>query len=399
VDRGRAAPVETKRRALWIGAALVVVAAVLYAVSGGNGHKGQLAALSSTNPAPASPPAPTSTLLSTTGAVASAAVGSGPKIQFGDPVHDFGRIKSGEMVKHTYVFTNVGGAILQVTNVKGSCGCTTAGEWTRQVEPGKSGNIPIQFNSAGFSGQVGKSIAVACNDTNQPTVELKIKAIVWKPIDVTPQLAVLNVTSDSPSNATTVHIVNNEEAPLALSAPESSNPAFATELKTIQPGKAYQLIVRTVPPLAVGIVQGQITLKTSSTNLPVIQVGAWANLQQPVMVIPAQITLPATPLAKPTPLTVSIRNNGTSALVLTDPAVNAQGVDVQIRAVQPGRYFTLTASFPTGFELAMGEKLEVSVKSNHPQFPMIKVPVIPAPRPAVTGKPPGAPGVSRAGSP
>ena len=82
------------------------------------------------------------------GAVVAAAVGvSGPKIQFATPMYDFGKVKSGELVKYTYVFTNVGGATLQVSNVQASCGCTTAGEWTRQVEPGQTGSIPIQFNS------------------------------------------------------------------------------------------------------------------------------------------------------------------------------------------------------------------------------------------------------------
>jgi hypothetical protein len=234
---------------------------------------------------------------------------------------------------------------------------------------------------------------VTCNDPNQPTVVLEIKGNIWKPIDVTPQFAVLNVTADAPSNATTVRIVSNEEGPLTLSAPESSNPAFATELRTNQPGKEFQLIVKTVPPLPAGNVQGQITLKTSSTNMPVINVSAWANVQQAVMVMPSQITLPSGPLANPMPSTISIRNNGTNALAMTEPAVNAKGVDVQLKELQPGRYFTLTVSFPAGFEMAQGKKVEVSVKSNHPQFPIIKVPVIQAPRPAASGASMGTPGV------
>ena len=31
-----------------------------------------------------------------------------PKIQFATPVYDFGRVKAGEPVKYTYVFTNTG---------------------------------------------------------------------------------------------------------------------------------------------------------------------------------------------------------------------------------------------------------------------------------------------------
>ena len=370
---------------LLLATVLVAAGLVAYALNAPERTKGSGAVAGSNLPllAAAAAPRPPAPTLASTASTHTA----GPKIQFATPVHDFGKIKGGEVVKYTYVFTNIGDRLLEVTSVRASCGCTTAGEWSRQVEPGKTGSIPIEFNSGNFSGQVAKSITVTCNDTNQPTVVLQLKASIWKPIDVTPQFAALNVTSESPSKATTVRIVSNEEAPLTLSAPESNNRAFATELRTNQPGKEFELIVKTVPPLPAGNVQGQITMKTSSTNMPVINVRAWANVQQTVMVMPSQITLPTAPLANAMPSTVSIRNNGTNALTLTEPAVNAQGVDVQLKELQPGRYFTLTVSFPAGFEMAQGEKVELSVKSNHPQFPIIKVPVRQPPRPAPVAVP------------
>jgi hypothetical protein len=246
-----------KGRTILIGAAILVLVGVLYAVTGG-GRKGGITA------------------------------GSGPKIVFATPVYDFGKVRSGEVVKYTYVFTNVGGAMLQVSNVQVSCGCTTAGEWSRQVEPGKIGSIPIQFNSTGFGGAVGKTITVSCNDTNQPSVVLQINGNVWRPIDVTPQFAVLNLTASAPSNATIVRIVNNEEVPLTLSTPECNNQAFATELRTNQPGKEFEMLIRTASPLAASV-QAPITLKTSSTNMPVINITAWAKMQQAPLGTPAAL--------------------------------------------------------------------------------------------------------------
>jgi hypothetical protein len=200
------------------------------------------------------------------------------------------------------------------------------------------------------------------------------------PIEVIPQFANLSVTTESPSNATIVRIMNNEETPVTLSAPLSSNPAFAAELKTNQPGKEFEVIVRTVPPLPAGVVQGQITLTSSSTNLPVVSITAWANVQPAIMVTPAQIILPAAPLTTPRPYAISIRNNAVNALVLTDPAVNVPGLEVQLKETQPGRYFLATVTFPAGFEVAPGRTLELTVKSNHPQFPLITVPIQQLPR-------------------
>ena len=63
-----------------------------------------------------------------------------------------------------------------------------------------------------------------------------------------------------------------------LSAPVGDNRLFAAELKTIVPGREFELRVRTVPPLDAGKLSGHFTLKTSTTNLPELQVGAYLQL-------------------------------------------------------------------------------------------------------------------------
>ena len=96
------------------------------------------------------------------------------------------------MVKHTYIFTNAGGAMLAGQQRAGILRLHNS-DGSRQVSPGKTGNIPMQFNSASFNGQVGKAITVTCNDTNQPTVVLQMKGTIWKPVDITPKFAVLEL--------------------------------------------------------------------------------------------------------------------------------------------------------------------------------------------------------------
>ena len=205
---------------------------------------------------------------------------AGPKIAFAMPIYDFGKVKSGDPVKYSYVFTNIGTEVLDVSHVQPSCGCTTAGDWTHKVEPGQTGTIAVQFNSANFNGPVFKTITVTSNDKGQPSFGLQLKGTVWKPIEVIPAFAVMNISPDSNSGgATTVRIVNNMEEPITLSEPESNNKTFTAELKTTQPGKEFQVIITAVPPLAPGNVQGQISLKTSSSNMPVINVTAWENVQ------------------------------------------------------------------------------------------------------------------------
>src|SRR5215213_3502807 len=82
------------------------------------------------------------------------ATASGPRIEFSSLIYDFGKVSANELVKHEFVFTNTGKSTLEIIDVRPGCGCTTAGSWDKKVEPGKTGMIPLQFNSAGFGGSV-----------------------------------------------------------------------------------------------------------------------------------------------------------------------------------------------------------------------------------------------------
>jgi len=322
--------------------------------------------------------------------------GKGPKIQFETPAYDFGKVQAGELVKYSFIFTNTGEGTLEISNVQPSCGCTTAGDWTRSVAAGGIGKVPVQFNSANFNGQVLKTITVTCNEKQKPVTVLQLKGTVWKPIELVPQYTVINVAPDAPSASAIVRIVNHLDEPLAVFAPVSSNPAFNVTLITNQPGKEYQLNLNSAGDLNSGNVQGKVTLKTSSAKSPTLDVPFWANVQPVISVIPPRILLPQAPLKAKAPTTVTIQNNSTNALTVSDATVNVPGVDVQLKEVQPGRLFNAVVTFPEGFEAPQGQAVVLTLKSSQSRMPEIRVPVSQAAHPAVV--PPAAPKPAASGA-
>lgn len=97
-----------------------------------------------------------------------------PKMTFTESAFDFGNIKQGDKVKHTFTFKNTGDAPLIIENASASCGCTVP-QWPREpIAPGKEGKIEVEFNSAGKMGQQSKQISIRAN--TQPNItELTIK--------------------------------------------------------------------------------------------------------------------------------------------------------------------------------------------------------------------------------
>jgi uncharacterized cupredoxin-like copper-binding protein len=98
-----------------------------------------------------------------------------PKVGVQQLTHDFGNIKVGEVVSHTFVISNNGGDLLKINNVKASCGCTAASPDKKELKPGESTNIVVTFNSKGRKGPQTKTVTVSTNDPEKPQVTLTIK--------------------------------------------------------------------------------------------------------------------------------------------------------------------------------------------------------------------------------
>ena len=163
----------------------------------------------------------------------------------------------------------------------------------RLVEPGQTGEIPIQFDTVGNNGPVGRQVTVTCNVPNQPSTRRgSLEARSYRPVDFNPPMALLNLPPDGESASMVVTITNNTDEPLALSDPEiNNNGTFTAQLTTNTPGKSYQLKVSVVPPVPAGYVPGQISLRTGWTNPAVVTLPVGASVQPPIVVIPTYITL------------------------------------------------------------------------------------------------------------
>jgi hypothetical protein len=76
---------------------------------------------------------------------------------------DFGTVKEGEKVKHTFKFKNTGSEPLIISNAKGSCGCTVPKWPSEPVAPGATSQIDVEFDSKGKPGKQTKRVTVNAN--------------------------------------------------------------------------------------------------------------------------------------------------------------------------------------------------------------------------------------------
>ena len=108
------------------------------------------------------------------------ATGPATTMEFTEMEHEFGTINEGDVVEHTFAFTNTGEAPLIIQDARATCGCTIPKKPEGPVAPGESSEIQVRFNSQGKSGMQNKTITITAN-TEPTTTKLVIKA------DVTPK--------------------------------------------------------------------------------------------------------------------------------------------------------------------------------------------------------------------
>ncbi len=101
---------------------------------------------------------------------------SGKEIFFEETIHNYGEILEDSDGTWSFTFKNLGDSAIIINRVRSTCGCTVPA-WPRQpVEPGASGEITVEYNTA-QTGTFLKSVYVYSSAANSP-VKLQIKGKV-----------------------------------------------------------------------------------------------------------------------------------------------------------------------------------------------------------------------------
>jgi hypothetical protein len=85
------------------------------------------------------------------------------KMAFEATTYDFGEVDEGAVVKHSFRFTNTGKVPLVIQNAHSTCGCTIP-DWPKElIEPGRGGEIKVEFNTKGKADFQEKPVIITAN--------------------------------------------------------------------------------------------------------------------------------------------------------------------------------------------------------------------------------------------
>ncbi|MFD2562704.1 DUF1573 domain-containing protein [Aquimarina rubra] len=100
-----------------------------------------------------------------------------PVMTFAETEFDFGTVAEGDILEHSFSFTNTGNAPLVIVNAKGSCGCTVS-NWPKEpIAPGATKEMLVTFNTNGKPNLQNKQVTITTNTAAGKEI-LKVKAMV-----------------------------------------------------------------------------------------------------------------------------------------------------------------------------------------------------------------------------
>lgn len=85
---------------------------------------------------------------------------------------DFGSVRAGDDIEHTFQIGNPSGEPLEITNVSSTCGCTVAEVERRLLAPGESVPMLVKLSTKAKSGRVSQPVFVQLSDKSSFTYTL-----------------------------------------------------------------------------------------------------------------------------------------------------------------------------------------------------------------------------------
>lgn len=196
------------------------------------------------------------------------------------PLYDFGAVPQGKKVEHAFIVRNTGDSPLAIKSIRPSCGCTAANASSPVVQPGKTAEIKVTFNSANFTGAVHKTIALGTDDPKAPVTTLTLKGSVIEEITVKPRQVNLGRLKAGSTTVVVVEVVNNGKHPVRLVSVRSPLPQVSVKMTkdVIKPGESAAINVTASPSRGDQMLSGYLTIRTDDPAKAEIIVPVYASI-------------------------------------------------------------------------------------------------------------------------
>lgn len=163
-----------------------------------------------------------------------------------------------EVVEAKFDFTNNSAKPITIKSIDTNCKCLRAEPDKLTYAPGQSGVIEAAFEVEGLTGMVDKTLTVGTDHEEFPYYRLTVRIDIPLIIDVSPEMLTWAVGEDPKPKPLIVEV--KQEKPIHITSIDVSRTNFTGEVKTIEEGKLYHVVL--TPKSTEDVMIGVVSIET-----------------------------------------------------------------------------------------------------------------------------------------
>lgn len=214
---------------------------------------------------------------------------------------DFGAVPRGAVLSHRFTLTNRTNELVNVLDVRASCGCTTGRAAANTIAPGESTVIEAQMDTRNFVGVkvTNLIITLVTAGGRQAEVRLVVRSNILSDIVLNPGTLSFGAVARGQTAQQVLTIDRHGasdwriERMLASKRLSEFVEASLVEAYRSERGVGYELTVRLKPGAPVGVLREQIRLATNDRETPVVPVLVSADVRGALSATPSLVSLGA----------------------------------------------------------------------------------------------------------
>ncbi len=292
---------------------------------------------------------------------------------------DLGPTYIEDNITTSFKFPNSGTGELVIDKIDSSCGCVVLGEISRTFGPGKSGEIPVQFDAAeaGTTGRVKKNIIVRSNDPSNPRQVLSLRAFIYSVQDGVPyEPAALNFGNVTVATSRTLTVSMYEDSSNRFSVTKVEEPeGFEYAVETVSNSDEVKWLVKVSnrPASKIGPISALLKIHSNNTVQPVIEIPMSLNVTGEIAIEPARLFFGLVSPGGETQKIIQL-SSADSPFAILETGCDLAFIQIGQEIGTASRNHTLTASI-VGDAPRGRFKGTVTILTDNRYQPEIKVPV------------------------
>lgn len=270
----------------------------------------------------------------------------GPHISFEVAKVDFGIMDQESEATKEILFENTGNQVLEIKDVKSSCGCTAALPSDRIIDPGEKGILTVTFKSGKSMGDVEKVVTIITNDSVKPETRLPVKAHVKTDITMEPRTLDFGDVKLGQEAFAEAKLVAENGQPFKITYVEADTASFTYTLSPIDEGgkPGYLFKVGLKNPRKPQSFYKPINLRTDNPRCQLFHLPVVANVLGNVKIEPRSVMLQGVAGSGRLTKTVSVTALGDATVRVLGAECTKGLVNVETKTIEEGRKYEILVS-------------------------------------------------------